>query len=620
MNFSFIIILFLSIQLLFSQNKKEDKLQHFINNYSVIKDTDKQINYIDSIKMRTKNLDTLFFCNYSLGRINYKNLKEYNLAKKYLFFAENISKKIENKSYQAKTDINIGQLFNRLSKSDSAFFYFKKSLELYQLINDNKEISKVYGDIARLYYKEGKVEKAVTFYRKSIYYGKNSNRNLCTTYNNFGSLFLGEKQIDSALYYYNKSLVLAKQNNKSKELRANLNIGITLLEESKNYYNAYKYLIKVEKIALQLNKTRYLYYAQFHLGRYFDLTNQPKKAFLYYKKALNNPTSKIDHLKQIEVLKMIASSYYNNKKFKQAYIFQKKYHKLKDSIFSVQKQKDFNEINTKYEVEKKDNKIALLTKEKELEEVRSNIIIISVLFLLSLLLLLTYFLRSKIKHQKTLLIQKQKLFAQELKTRNALNLIKGQENERERLAKELHDGLGGQLSGVKSIVQTINTTNFQEKTNIVNKHLSNSIKSLRNISHDLSANFLKNKDFNLLLHQLIKQVFENTNIKIEVSIFPKEKINSLPERYKLNIYRILQESLQNIIKHANATFVSINLIIDDEIILLIEDNGNGFDINIKANGIGLQNIEDRLQSINGTLHIDSKIGNGTTININIPND
>ncbi len=301
-------------------------------------------------------------------------------------------------------------------------------------------------------------------------------------------------------------------------------------------------------------------------------------------------------------------------------MFNEKYHKLKDSIFSVQKQKAFDEISTKYEVEKKDNKITLLTKEKELKEVRMNIIIISASFILALLLLLVYFLRIRIKNQKRSQEQKQKLFTQELKTKNALNLIKGQENERKRLAKELHDGLGGQLSGVKSLIQTISPQNLLEKTNIVDKHLTNAIKSLRNISHDLSANFLKNKDFDVLLQQLIKQVFENKNIKTEVSLFPKEKINSLPERYKLNIYRILQESLQNIIKHADANFVSINLTIADEITLLIEDNGKGFETNNESDGIGIKNIKDRLQSLNGTLHIDSKINNGTTLNIHIPND
>lgn len=621
MKLPFLIILFISTQVVLPQSNIEDTLQEFKGNYESIKGIDNQIKYLDSLKKNTKDLDTLFLCNYGLGSIYFKRENKYDLAKKYLFIAERLSKKTNNVSYQAEIYKNIGQLYDGLSKGDSAFFYFEKSLKLSYLSNDNEAISRILSNTAKLYYTENKVDKAIAFYRKSIYYGKRSNRNLCTTYNNLGSLFLGEKIIDSALFYYNKSLLIAiKNNNKSKELRANLNIGITLLEESKNYRKAYKYLSKAEKEAIELNKTKYLYYAQFHLGRYFDLMNQPQKAILYYNKALSNPSAKTDYLKQIEVLKLISSFYRKRKDYQKALVFNEKYHILKDSVFSVQKQKAFDEISTKYEVEKKDNKITLLTKEKELKEVRMNIIIISASFILALLLLLVYFLRIRIKNQKRSQEQKQKLFAQELKTKNALNLIKGQENERKRLAKELHDGLGGQLSGVKSLIQTISPQNLLEKTNIVDKHLTNAIKSLRNISHDLSANFLKNKDFDVLLQQLIKQVFENKNIKTEVSLFPKEKINSLPERYKLNIYRILQESLQNIIKHADANFVSINLTIADEITLLIEDNGKGFETNNKSDGIGIKNIKDRLQSLNGTLHIDSKINNGTTLNIHIPND
>jgi len=205
-----------------------------------------------------------------------------------------------------------------------------------------------------------------------------------------------------------------------------------------------------------------------------------------------------------------------------------------------------------------------------------------------------------------------------LKTKNALNLIKGQENERNRLAKELHDGLGGQLSGIKSILQTINKDNLQEKIGQLDNHLLKSIKNLRNISHDLSTNFIKDKDFFVLIFQLVKQYFENKKIKTEVSLFPKDKINTLPERYKLNIYRILQESFQNIVKHANANFVLLNFSINNEINILIEDNGKGFNKGKIKKGIGLQNIKDRLQSLNGTLYIDSKLNRGTTININIP--
>ncbi len=221
--------------------------------------------------------------------------------------------------------------------------------------------------------------------------------------------------------------------------------------------------------------------------------------------------------------------------------------------------------------------------------------------------------------QKVLREKEHKAFLQEIETKKALSLIEGQENERKRLSKELHDGLGGQLSGIKSMLQAITNDNFTAKKKIIDTHLASSIKNLRNISHDLSANFLQNKDFDVLIQQLISDTFYDSNIKTEISIFPTEKINELPIHHKLNIYRIIQESIQNILKHANATYVSISLLFDKEISILIQDNGVGFNTVNKSGGIGLQNIKDRLQSIGGTLYIDSQLKKGTTININIPN-
>ncbi len=593
----------------------QQKLDSFINKYHQIEKVTEQIAFLDSLNNISKNNIIKYKTNVLLARIYYKQLDSFMIAKKHLYLAKVFANNL-NDSTMVDVLSNYGYLFQKEAKFDSAFYFYNKALKV---TSNKKLLSRVNANIARVLRKQNKYIQAIKYYHKAIELGNKSSRNLCTAYNNFGSLYLELEKNDSALYYFNKSLQIAKQHkNKRKELRANINLALVYLDNPSTYNKAYTILSHSEEMAKKIKAHYYLYYIQFHLGEYFHLTKRPKLAIKYYNLVLHSHYAKTDYLKQMEVLKTIAKFYEKYANYKKANQYLRQYHKLKDSIYSIEKDKTFNDIKTKYEVENKDIKITLLTKEKQIEKANKNIILITSIFVLVLLLLFIYLLKHKIKIQRIAQEQKKELFKQELKTKNVLSLIKGQENERNRLAKELHDGLGGQLSGIKSIIQTINNDNLQEKTKQLDKHLSKSIKNLRNISHDLSTNFLKNKDFDVLIFQLVVQYFENKNIKTEVSLFPRYKINTLSERYKLNIYRILQESFQNIIKHANANFVLLNLSINDEINILIEDNGKGFNKGKIKKGIGLQNINDRLQSLKGTLYIDSKLNRGTTININIP--
>jgi len=610
------ILLLINIHYVSSQNEKNE-FKKFSDKLTEFNDIDSSIVFLEKTIKNTNNKKVLLNANFILAQAYKRYKNNYLLSKKYLRNAEIFAKDLHDDNKLANIYKYYGFILHN-NESDSTLYFYNKALDISKKIKNHKLTSKIYSNIARLYRKEKDNKSAIIFYHKSIAIGKKAKRSLCTVYNNIGVLY-EEINRDSAIYYHTKSLKLAKKDSLKKyELRSYVNLGNIYLENPKTYDEAYKILTERKKKAEKSQDIRFLYYINFYLGNYYRKIGKPNKAKVHYNLALDSEASKNLSDQQIIVLKQISNFYEELGDYKKANIFQKQYHNLKDSIYSIEKNNAFNKIRTQHKVAKKDNEITLLTKEKEIEEAKNKSVILISIIILTLLLFFTYLLKNRIKIQKVLREKEHKSFLQEIKTKKALSLIEGQDKERKRLSEELHDGLGGQLSGIKSMIQAITDADFIEKKKTIDKHLTSSIKTLRSISHDLSGNFIQKKDFDVLIQELVSRVFISQKIETEVSIFPAQKLNELPEHYKLNIYRIIQESIQNIIKHANATYVSISLLLDTEISLLIQDNGVGFDTVKKQNGIGLQNIKDRLQSINGTLYIDSQLKKGTTININIP--
>lgn len=142
---------------------------------------------------------------------------------------------------------------------------------------------------------------------------------------------------------------------------------------------------------------------------------------------------------------------------------------------------------------------------------------------------------------------------------------------------------------------------------------------VREISHDLTPKKFKQNRFTLLLQKYLEQISNNANIGISFNAHPEDKINTLPETLKVEIYRILQELVTNCLKHANATTIEVLLnLIDNELQLIFEDNGKGFDPKLVKNGIGIKNLKNRTEALHGALHIDSSFNRGTAVTIEIP--
>lgn len=316
-------------------------------------------------------------------------------------------------------------------------------------------------------------------------------------------------------------------------------------------------------------------------------------------------------------------------RFEEAMTSLEAYLDLQDSSYSQVLNGRIAEYEAKFQTQLKENE--LMRKDIELKDLKlDNTRLLgggSIVLLMAFSGLMIYYRR--LRYQRKINLQQEEINRQkilDLEQKNKLlalsSMIEGQESERLRIAQDLHDGLGGLLTSVKAHFNTIakeldavSRINVYQKTNEL---IDEACGEVRRIAHDMMPQSLTEVGLEGSLSEL-KTTLEGADIDSRIDIhFPLVKI---PEEKTSMIYRILQEIVQNTIKHANAKHLLIQFFGDENNLhILTEDDGRGFDVNelINKKGLGLKSLESRIQYLHGTMDIDSKIGKGTTINMTIP--
>ncbi|WKL46295.1 ATP-binding protein [Flavobacterium pectinovorum] len=401
-------------------------------------------------------------------------------------------------------------------------------------------------------------------------------------------------------YFYSEGVYYAKQN-KYKQALTSYEKGI---KSANNHQNAialnrlkfaeYEILFKLKDYEKAKNNLQYL------------LENTP---FIVDKKNYYNELSKV---------------YSALKNYDKAYFYANKYNVVNDSLNNTKFQKEIVELEAKYKKAENEKKITALQSQNEKAALlvynnRLNSFLFAVLSVL--LFLIVLFLWILNKNQKKLSFQKeinhqQELTAlenqQKLSVSNAL--IEGEEVERKRIARDLHDGLGSMLSGLKIHLKLAEKDNVS--TTEVTTLLDNSIKELRNISQNLMPESLLKLS---LEHALRDLCMANSNTITNVEFQYLINKSNLSKNHQIFIYRIIQELLNNALKYANASEILVSCSQNKETFFItVEDNGIGFNVSERSNtGMGLRNIKNRVEFLNGKLEIESIINKGTSAYIEL---
>ncbi|MBW7914249.1 MAG: sensor histidine kinase [Taibaiella sp.] len=307
--------------------------------------------------------------------------------------------------------------------------------------------------------------------------------------------------------------------------------------------------------------------------------------------------------------------YYNVKDYKNALEMHVKYKELSDSIYNDETAATINDLNLKYETAEKENKI--IRQEKTITDkenrLRIQAIIIGGALIIILLMVILFVQRRRAAKQKEI-AQKQE---QDIALLNAL--VSGEEKERTRIARELHDGLGGILAAAQMHLSTLEakSSNDQQKLSQSSKLVSTAAEETRRIAHNMLPETLLRLGLDEALKEYSRTINDSKLLTVDYEAIGMD--TRLSTSTELAIYRVVQELVNNIIKHAGATQAFIQLQKHNETLAItIEDNGKGFDGKDGVNeGIGLANIRSRISFLNGSVNIQSDREKGTSVYIEI---
>ena len=301
------------------------------------------------------------------------------------------------------------------------------------------------------------------------------------------------------------------------------------------------------------------------------------------------------------ILLQLANSNLINKKAANTYL--QRYININDSIIEHEKTVKNQFARIRYETGKKEKenftlKVENDKKQLEIEKEKQQKLISFLLAIGSLLILGISFLVFKNRRKK-------------LAFETQLEKAEAREQERQQIAKSLHDEVAGDLRMLHQQLEKTNQVEVAKKLDVVKNNV-------RNLSHQLSSVRFNEVNFKDQIINLISDYF-SLDCKIKVSGLNEFDSTNIESPIKRTLYLTLRESLQNANKYAKATQINIELNqTKNNVYLIIKDNGVGFDFSERANGIGLKNQKERIEEINGNIEIKSSINKGTTIKIEIP--
>lgn len=552
--------------------------------------------------------------------------------------------------------------YQLLSKLDSAIYYYKASIdraEILGLPDDN------FPPLLNIYFLQGDYPNAMETISREMKIAEQSNdiKRIAHCNNILGYIYFKQENFDESEKYYNsyiRNTIVMKDSLLMCHALGEISDVYTQEKKYRQAIDTLFHLIRLCEFMLADTATKrtyigwapqYIAKGDYRLSKAFKGSGDPATALPYALKAIerckttpaydtaafyinagdiyrqlgNYPeairylyrglslSKDLHHRENTrDAAEYLSQTYAALHKFDSAFFYLQLYTGLKDSIVNNETKMKIAGIQGQYDIAKKNKEIA------KQEQIR-NILIGSFLFFIIVVLLL---------YNRSRLVQKNRRQKEYSRQQNELfnAIVSTQDQERKRIAQDIHDSLGSVLSAAKLKLSELESGNTgmdavqHEKFQNTMSLLDEASTELRNISHNIMPATLSKLGLVAALQNLIGKISNKEGLQVSLSAHGFEE--RLEENTEISIYRIILELLNNIVKHAKAGNVSIQLIRYPEYInLIVEDNGRGFEFN-KAmedkKGIGLGNIFSRVEFLKGTIDFDSAPDHGTTVIIELP--
>ena len=509
----------------------------------------------------------------------------------------------------------------------SSITYFQQSSAYFIEAKDSTLLAENYASLSRMYHND------MQDYALGLKYGLDALKILELSKSEDVSAWVGainavainyddSKQYDKAIEYHMRNLNF-KGASIDELATTNNNIGNTY-RKMKLYAKAEPHFVKALELHLKSPHQGEGQYYNFATV-YNNLSNinsdlgRMSKARMYRDSAI-----RYSHLSNN--IEKLHDTYYDSYRlsekegdFKKALEYLKHFVEIKDSSFTAERNRIVYDFEVKYGAERKQQQITLLESQariKDLELNRSRTILIS---LVSGFLLVTGFVYLFYKRSRDKQRLAQAKEREESQRQRFAAVLEAEENERSRVAKDLHDGIGQLLSTAKLTLSAIDESASAETNKMLNNSmqiLDEATREVRTISHNLMPATLTQIGLGAALHDLFMKINESNLLRVNLSVTGLEE--RLPASTEIAVYRVVQEIINNMIKHSKADTITVVIVKNATSMLLsISDNGVGFekDAIAKSTGLGWKNIFSRISMLNGEIAVDSAPGSGTSINI-----
>ncbi|MCF2501437.1 tetratricopeptide repeat-containing sensor histidine kinase [Dyadobacter chenhuakuii] len=611
-------------------------------------------------KIRESKEDT----NRVLAYIEYGNLLEnqnIDSAGKYYLKAEALSQKLDYNIGKFKFRSNYTYILNLQGKFEQGLKLNKESLKIATDMKHQVNIGKSLANIATSYVYMGNFTEAIKYYQRSAdqFEKLGMKEFLPRLYISIGSAFEHANLFNKSLVYKQKALQLARP------MEDSLQLADILTNLGGNYFNLKRYkeglAVYTEGLAVAQKIKSDIFIVQAYGGlcrvnrglkkldiareygeKGLALARKTGNVFLemeclralmfvaedyndtalsakYTREALKiaEANEMTDHL--VELYEDYATDLARENNYKGAYDYLMKYNLMNDAIQGLDVQKQLQELDTKYLTAQKEKQIVTLEKEKQTR----NTLIYSLIggfiafIIIAVLIYRNIAIRKRIAEQEVLQLQQEK----QLVATNSI--LKGQEEERTRVARDLHDGLGGLLSGIKLTLNSVkgNVILPEESAMTFTRaitQLDGAISEMRRVAHSMMPETLVRFGLIEALSDFCEGISASGQLKVTMQDFGFEE--RLDSSIEIVLYRVVQELLNNVLKYAEATEAQVQLTrIGSNVSLTVEDNGKGFDVKSleTSKGAGFRNVQARVDYLNGKLDIQSKPEEGTSVLVEI---
>ncbi len=522
---------------------------------------------------------------------------------------------------------NLGRLYHIRGDLSKAAMAYYQGILLAENYFPDVDMDYAYSNLAAILIQMGRPPDQSRYYLNKAETGARKKNNYYVLSNviiNTGITYNNVKQWDSSIRYFEKALAIGRAHKLPEVIYlAYTNLGIALLEKNMPG-QALICLEKADSISRddQIDLS-YMNSTAATLGAAYMQLKRYKEA----EKVLLQTRSRAMVLQQPLIIRethwSLARLYAATGNYEKAYKLTQAYISLNDSISGREIINNVNQIEVKFRTAEKDKELIrkqLLITSQERDLQRKNFWITTAVSAALIILLLSVGLYSRHRTRRRLLDEQLSNLKQQQEIGRLKAMMEGEENERNRIARELHDGIGGLIAAAQLnaavLKQDHNDVTESDAYNKLREILDDIGNEIRKTAHNMMPEILLHHNLPEAIRHFCRHIGQNRELHIDVQAYGSFEL--LTDEYRLSVYRIVQELIHNVVKHADATQVLMQIIMHPPVLsITVEDNGQGFNTDQRGNGAGLMNLQNRIQNMNGTLSMKSKPGQGTSVYIEI---